>query len=181
MHASRRASRIALLGALLLLLVSSPAPVRGQGAPCTGTEHRAFDFWAGRWDVHVPDGRLAGHNTIEPMLNGCVLHEHYTTPTGYEGESFNVYDASRGVWHQTWVDNGGTLLTLEGTFDGERMVLAGRTRNAQGAVTLQRITWSRVDGDPDRVRQLWETSTDDGATWTVAFDGLYTRAEGSAP
>ena len=180
MHASRRASRLALPGALLLL-TCLPAPSSAQAAPCAGEAHRAFDFWAGRWEVHAPDGRLAGHNTIEPMLNGCVLHEHYTTPSGYEGESFNVYDAGRGVWHQTWVDNGGTLLTLEGTFDYEKMVLAGGTQDAQGIVTLQRITWSRVNSDPNRVRQLWEASTDGGETWTVAFDGLYTRVEGTRP
>ena len=164
-----------------LILAVLPAPLWSQTAPCTSGDYRAFDFWAGSWDVHVPDGRLAGHNTIESSLNGCVLHEHYTTPSGYEGESFNVYDASRGVWHQTWVDNGGTLLILEGGFDGERMVLEGTTQDTAGVVTLQRITWTRVDGDPDRVRQFWEASTDGGTTWTVSFDGLYTRADGGTP
>jgi hypothetical protein len=46
-----------------------------------------------------------------------------------------------------------------------------------GASSQQRITWSLVDGDPDRVRQLWESKQGDGE-WTVAFDGLYTRSEG---
>jgi hypothetical protein len=31
------------------------------------------------------------------------------------------------------------------------------------------------------VRQLWETSTDDGKTWTVAFDGIYRRAATPSP
>ena len=36
---------------------------------------------------------------------------------------------------------------------------------------MQRITWSKnADGT---VRQLWESSTDGGTTWTVAFDGTY--------
>jgi hypothetical protein len=175
-----RPCRLVLLPALLILS-SVPSPAWSQGTPCTDAEHRAFDFWAGSWEVRIPDGRLAGHNTIEVSLNGCVLHEHYTTPKGYEGESFNVFDASRGVWHQTWVDNGGALLTLEGAFDGEKMVLEGTTQDAAGAVTLQRITWSRVDGDPDRVRQLWEASSDSGSTWTVAFDGLYIRMSQETP
>jgi hypothetical protein len=161
--------------AVVLVLMAIPAPAWSQGSPCTGEDHRAFDFWAGTWEVRAPDGRLVGHNTIAASLQGCVLHEHYTTPGGYEGESFNVFDASRRVWHQTWVDNGGMLLTLEGGFAGGKMVLEGRTRDAAGAVTLQRITWSRVGDDPDQVRQLWEASKDDGATWTVAFNGLYTR------
>lgn len=42
-----------------------------------------------------------------------------------------------------------------------------------GAPTLQRITWSVEPGGS--VRQLWESSTDGGTTWTVAFDGRYVR------
>jgi hypothetical protein len=38
---------------------------------------------------------------------------------------------------------------------------------------VQRITWSReADGS---VRQLWESSSDGGRTWTAAFDGIYTH------
>ena len=40
-----------------------------------------------------------------------------------------------------------------------------------GKPLRQRITWSKLDGG--RVRQLWESSTDDGRTWSVAFDGTY--------
>jgi hypothetical protein len=57
------------------------------------------------------------------------------------------------------------------------MVLQGETVGRDGASSQQRITWSLVDGDPDRVRQLWESKQGDGE-WTVAFDGLYTRSEG---
>ncbi|NNF27658.1 MAG: hypothetical protein HKN73_10605, partial [Gemmatimonadetes bacterium] len=115
--------------------------------------------------------QIAGHNRITREVGGCVLHERYTTPQGYQGESFNIYVASRGVWHQTWVDNGGLLLTLEGTYSGGRMVLEGTTQSQNGA-SQQRITWSVIDEGPN-VRQLWETSTDGGATWTTAFDGTY--------
>ena len=38
--------------------------------------------------------------------------------------------------------------------------------------TLNRITWTPLPAG--QVRQLWETSSD-GKSWTVAFDGLYTR------
>ena len=44
---------------------------------------------------------------------------------------------------------------------------------ADGASTVQRITWSP---EPDKsVRQVWETSKDGGATWAAVFDGRYTR------
>lgn len=159
--------------ALLALLLAVPGAA--QSAPCATADHRAFDFWVGTWEVHAPGGRVMGRNTIERKMGGCVLHERYATPAGYEGESLNIFDSSRGVWHQTWTDNGGLLLLLEGGMEGGAMVMEGETTNAAGSVTRQRITWSVVDGDPDRVRQHWESSTDGGETWSTAFDGLYLR------
>ena len=125
--------------------------------------------------VRSARGVLAGHNTLTRELGDCVLHEHYTTPSGYEGQSLNMYDASRGVWHQTWTDNTGLLLVLEGGYEGEAMVMQGETFGPDGAATLNRISWSRIDGSPDRVRQLWESSTDGGTTFTTGFDGTYIR------
>lgn len=143
-------------------------------APCEGTAHRAFDFWLGTWNVHTPDGKLAGTNRIEREYGGCVLHERYDTGRGYSGESLNIYDAPRKVWHQTWVDTAGTLLLLEGGLREGRMVLEGRTLGADGATTKHRISWTpNADGS---VRQLWE-STDAKGQWGTAFDGRYTRKE----
>jgi hypothetical protein len=122
-----------------------------------------------------PDGSLVGTNSITSILNGCSLHERYSTPTGYAGESFNIYDGSRGVWHQTWVDMTGALLVLEGGFRDGAMVMQGETRAGDGSKVLNRISWSLVEGDPDRVRQYWETSGDGGESWSPAFDGLYLR------
>jgi hypothetical protein len=76
------------------------------------------------------------------------------------------------VWHQTWVDSGGLLLTLEGRWDGKNMVLEGISPRPDGTLAKQRITWTpNPDGS---VRQLWETADAQGA-WTVAFDGKYTK------
>ncbi|MGD2068841.1 MAG: hypothetical protein PVI57_09245 [Gemmatimonadota bacterium] len=167
------------LGPVVLALLATGLPgaasAQDPTPPCQAPEHRQFDFWAGEWDVYRPDGQQAGHNTITVEMNGCVLHESYDGGGGYHGESFNAWDAGRGVWHQTWVDNGGLLLRLEGGFSDGQMVLEGRTVGADGAESMHRITWSRIDGDSDRVRQLWETSRDGGETWSVAFDGEYRR------
>ena len=168
-----------VLALTMLTAGATPTGARAQAPACDTEQHRAFDFWIGDWEVRVPNGNVAGNNSIRRLMGGCVLHEHYTTPAGYEGESLNMFDASRGVWHQTWTDNGGLLLLLEGGVHDGRMVMQGPTVDAEGAVTLNRITWSRVDDDPDRVRQHWETSTDDGATWSTAFDGLYVRKDGT--
>ena len=137
-----------LLGFVLLFLITSIS----QAVPCGGPENRQFDFWVGDWQVHKPDGSFAGMNRVTLEYGGCVVHEHYATGRGYSGESLNIYDAGRKVWHQTWVDDSGLLLILEGHWDGRNMVLEGIGAGVDGALTKQRITWSpSPDGS---VRQL---------------------------
>jgi len=143
-----------------------------SAAACSAPEHRQFDFWVGDWQVYRPDGKYAGRNRITSEYGGCVIHEHYDTQRGYSGESLNSYDAARKVWHQTWTDDSGLLLTLEGKFDGKSMILEGVSPDAKGVMTKQRITWTpNSDGT---VRQLWESADEKGA-WTVAFDGKYVK------
>ncbi|MBA2459979.1 MAG: hypothetical protein H0V43_13625 [Gemmatimonadales bacterium] len=161
-----------------LLLLLPPMPALGQASspranPCGAPEHRQFDFWIGQWEVQLPDGSKAGTNRIEPILGGCALRESWSGMAGGTGHSYNVYDRSRKLWHQTWVDSRGNLLQLEGGFVGGRMTLQGKSRHSTGAPVLNRIVWWMTA--PGRVRQLWETSQDGGTTWTVAFDGRYIK------
>lgn len=147
-------------------------PAAPPPPPCTAPEHRQFDFWLGEWQVEAR-GSVAGENRITRLYGDCGLREEYRTANGaYVGTSFNLWDASRRLWHQTWVDNQGLLLLLDGRFEKGSMRLEGRTPIA-GGEQIDRITWTP---NPDgTVRQLWEQSRDGGATWTTAFDGLYRR------
>ena len=166
-------SRYRLLFGLLFLCSFFSAAHAQPPAPCRDAEYRQFDFWVGNWEVFRLDGKLAGTNSITKEYGGCVVHERYVTPGRYTGESLNSYDPARKVWHQTWVDNSGTLLLLEGQFNGKSMVLEGRTIDGAAKEIKHRITWTpNADGT---VRQLWE-STDDKGARTVVFDGLYKRA-----
>ena len=156
------------------------APLAGQQGrpPCAGEENRQFDFWVGDWDVTVVGtGQVAGTNSITRILGGCVLLEEYETPSGYSGKSYNAYDRATGRWHQTWVDNGGLVLKLDGGLVDGRMVLTGPGRSAQGVDILNRITWT--PHDDGSVQQTWDTSTDGGGTWTNVFDGMYRSKSGS--
>lgn len=148
------------------------ASTAAAAGACDGSAHRQFDFWLGEWNVRTPDGNLVGVNSITGESGGCVLHERYSTGRGYSGESLNIYDAARKVWHQTWVDTSGTLLLLEGGLRRGSMVLEGQTVGANGQVTRHRITWT--PGADGSVRQYWE-STDGDGQWRTAFDGFYTR------
>ena len=147
------------------------APCVGLAA-CEAPEHRQFDFWLGEWNVFGPRGRQAGTNVITRGYGGCVIHERYTTPGAYAGESLSAYDEGRKGWHQTWVDNGGMLLRLDGRFEAGRMRLEGQTTDKDGKATKHRVTWTpQADGT---VRQHWEQSVTEGE-WTTAFDGTYRR------
>lgn len=138
--------------------------------PCIAAEYRHFDFWLGDWDVTAPaNPGTVSRNRISRINDGCTVLEQYTTPSGYVGTSLNFYDATRKVWHQTWIDNQGGGLFIEGGLVGESMVLSttGDTAN------VQRITWTPL---PDgRVRQHWESTTDSGKTWSTQFDGYYSK------
>jgi len=163
-------SRAAML-TLIMLTSASCAPAFAASA-CDTPEHRAFDFWLGDWMVTKADGKPAGINHISAEYDGCVVHERYDVASGYRGESLNIYDVGRKLWHQTWVDNSGLLLRLEGGLREGSMVLEGQTTGADGQITLHRITWTpHVDGS---VRQLWQSTNQDGL-WQAVFEGRYEK------
>lgn len=142
--------------------------------PCIDPEFHQFDFWIGTWEVRTPDGKIAGTNRIEAILDGCVLQETWRGAKGMQGSSLNMYVPATKQWHQTWMDQQGTLLLLDGSFRDGAMVMTGEAPSTTrpGTTARQRITWTpSKDGS---VRQVWETSQD-GQTWTTVFDGRYTR------
>ena len=155
---------------------TAPEPAAPKAPACSAPEHRQFDFWLGEWEVRNPAGKLLGENRITSMHKGCVLFENYRAGE-FSGSSLNVYDVDRRKWHQTWTDSSGGLLVIEGGIVDGKMILAGETADPEkpGTKVDNRITWQAL---PDgRVRQLWETSSDRGATWTTAFDGYYAKRQ----
>ena len=180
----RFAVRLSVLMFAALPFAAAPSPAAAQaGAPqapaCSAPEHRQFDFWLGDWQVEVP-GKPTNKSRITRLFGACGIREEYWAGGGqYEGSSFNMYDAPRRVWHQTWVDNQGGLLALEGGLRGASMVLEGKQPGPQGGEQTSRITWTpNADGT---VRQLWEISADAGKSWTTAFDGLYRHPPAGPP
>ncbi|MGH7130066.1 MAG: hypothetical protein ACREIV_15955 [Planctomycetaceae bacterium] len=167
-----------VLFAFLLAVATAAAQSTeaGEAAPaaaCDAVEHHQFDFWIGEWEVRSPEGELAGHNSIRRIAGSCGLLEDWHGADGSAGMSINAWDAGRGAWTQRWV-GAGSILWIEGKFDGERMTLSGPRRTRRGEV-LDRITWTPLaDGG---VRQHWEVSADGGRSWTDLFVGVYFRAE----
>jgi hypothetical protein len=166
-----------LTAALLLGSLSMPDAVRAEpvkSVKCGSPEFRQFDFWAGDWDTYdldAPD-KIVARNRVEIILDGCALREVYDQSDGLHGESLNIWDPARKVWHQTWVTNHGQLLVLEGRMRGDRMILEGSQPTAAGRPGRLRATWQpRKDG----VRETAELSTDGGKTWKPLFDIVFRR------
>jgi len=165
-----------LLAVLTLVFVArlgaEDAPAVPKGPPPPPPEARQFDFWVGEWEVTGPQGKVVGHSRVELILNDRVIQEHWTGAGGFGGTSLNLYDAEAKVWRQFWTDQTGGTLQLTGGLVHGSMVLE-QTSTADGATTVDRITWTpNADGS---VRQLWEKTTDNRQTWTAAFDGLYRK------
>jgi hypothetical protein len=188
-------STIALASLAAFSLVASPLCAGAQSAapaaapsaaaaaqspppkPCATRQDRQFDFWLGKWNVtDNATGKPDGTNDVTSELKGCVLQEHWigAGPNGPRGTSFNHYDPARKLWHQTWVDDGGGILYLDGGLKNGSMVLSGARIGRAGKRVIDRITFTpRPDGS---VRQWWQVSRDGGKTWTTSFDGIYRKA-----
>jgi hypothetical protein len=179
MTSSAFAARL-LVVFVLLGGAGASTPLRGQTAPparsrCDTPEFRQFDFWVGDWNVTSGD-QPVGTNLVTLEEDGCVVHEHWTGARGGTGQSFNYYDRVDRQWHQQWVSNSGNVLDLAGTLAGGTLTLHGERRQPDGSLLRHRLSF-RANSD-GTVRQLWETSSDSGATWAVSFDGLYRKKKG---
>ena len=151
-------------------------------APCSAPQYKEFDFWVGEWEVRSAAGQLLGRNRITKKYGGCVVVEEWEGAAGGGGTSFNFYDQPTMQWHQFWVDATGTNwlssdkqgnpVTLRGGLRDGAMVLTSHP-DTLPSIGLTRATWRPL---PDAgVRQMFESSTDGGKTWTTSFDGFYRK------
>ena len=118
--------------------------------------------------------RKVGDNSITMAVGGCAIHENYTTQGNYAGQSINFYDPIDKKWHQHWVGSGGDVYNyLETKREEGLLQFESKFMGSQGAISFSRLTFTlNEDGS---VRQLFESSTDEGKTWNSAFDGLYKK------
>jgi tetratricopeptide (TPR) repeat protein len=151
------------------------AAMEANSEPCRHSESaRQLDFWIGSWDVYNPSGQLIGENIVEPMLKDCALLENWTGAGGSSGKSLNFYDPQRETWRQVWVSDQGNILDYrQGELRDGSMHFRGITLDARGDTTLQKLIFTPVSADT--VRQVFETSTDGGTSWTTGFVGIYVR------
>ncbi|MBC2846664.1 tetratricopeptide repeat protein [Winogradskyella flava] len=138
--------------------------------PCKfDSNYRKFDFWLGEWDVYVQGQKIA-ESSITNTNGDCGILENWR-PTGNNGgNSISYYDSTDKKWKQNWVAGSGVshYEETENYTGGDMQMIA------QGNGNWFRMIWTHNKND-DSVRQTLESSTDEGKTWTMSFDGLYKR------
>ncbi len=165
---------IAVLFATTTGVATRPTTAAQSTSPtvaCTAPEYHQLDFWIGDWDAYDvgEPAKPVARTRVDRLLDGCVFKENYQGVNGGEGQSFSIYDATRKLWHQSWVTNRGKLLVIEGQFQNGEMVLSGTDYFTAGHPIVRGV-WKREDGG---VRETAVTSTDDGVTWKPLFDLIF--------
>ena len=146
--------------------------------PCSlDPKARAFDFWIGEWDAYITGTqKLAGHSVIQAASGGCMLLENWTSAKArYTGKSMNFIDAATGKWQQVWVgsEGGGQHVFVNGEYRDSAMRFDFEQKSPDGRPQKGRFTFfNQASG---QVRQLNETSDDDGKTWKTQYDLTYIR------
>lgn len=146
------------------------APPAGPG--CNAPEYRRLDFKLGEFEVTGMEGARAGDSRVESILGGCMLVEHWHGAISGYGQSIFYYDRKDQRWHSTFINDDGDVLVMDGVFAGDTLVFRGAAAIADFN-GLHRMSWSPLPGGG--VKQYWEFSADNGATWKTIHIGYYAR------
>jgi hypothetical protein len=166
---------VALTGAGSSIADPAHSEPASASAACAAADYHRLDFWIGDWDTFEPEtpgGASIARAHVDPIAQGCALHELYEQTDGLVGDSILSFDPVRKQWQQTWVTNHGGLMVIVGNFKDGALVLEGESHLADGRSIVQRITWKAQD---DGVRESAVLSKDQGKTWAPAFDVLFVK------
>jgi len=160
---------------------AAPPPVTPASAHCSAAQFHQMDFWIGDWDTFetdTPGGPSEARAHVDPIAQGCAIHELYEQTDGLIGDSILSYDPVRKQWQQTWVTNRGSIMVIAGNEKDGAMILVGESHLADGKSVMQRITWTAQEKG---VRESAVLSKDQGKTWTPAFDVMFRKHRENHP
>lgn len=140
----------------------------------------ALDFWVGSWkcsgESYGPNGKTThteGTNKITRTFGGHVIQENFKGQ-GFDGMSVSVFEPNSKTWRQTWVDNQGGYIPLRGGKVDDKVILQtlsqAKQPDASSRMVFYNIQKDSFDWD-------WESTTDGGKTWNLAWRVHYTRAK----
>ena len=141
---------------------------------CSFPEASQFDFWVGEWDAIYSDTLKPAYNKITKPYDNCIIEENFSDPnSGFKGKSVSGYDPQTKKWQQTWVDNQGAYIALTGEFKDGKMQLNNEILKQDGEKVLQRMLFYNISGGS--FDWSWDSSVDDGKSWTVNWKIHYVR------
>ncbi len=151
--------------------VYSDAPA---GPYSTNPESRALDFWLGDWNIAGPGSSATAESSVTAVLDKCIIVETWDGGRGHIGENWFGYNADDKSWHGMFADNQGRVhVFVNGKVASGSAEFVGSSHGTDGETIVNRVRIVRIG--PDRVEQIWEKSSDHGATWTTEFRGEYSR------
>lgn len=142
---------------------------RACGAPAYG----GLDFWIGEWAVYDADRVRVGTDTVQKSADGCSIAETWNGTLGDSGRSLNFFDVRANRWNQVWIGDTGGIVQQSGQEIEGKIQFTGQSRRPDGTVVTNRLTLAPLEDG--RLRQLAETSTDNGRTWVTQFDFTFVR------
>ncbi len=175
--------RSLLAGGVTALALLASAPVMAQDAAptCDAPEYRQLDFWVGEWDVTWVDGDTgeigAGTNVITRTLDGCVIEERFDggDSVPLRGMSVSTYHRQKEEWRQLWLDNTGAYLPFAGGPVRDRFILTLDRPADEADAAYRRMVWENIG--PDSLDWRWQSSADEGATWSDLWHIRYVRQD----
>ena len=140
----------------------------------TNPENRQLDFWLGEWNIAGPGSSPSATSTVTAVLDKCIIVENWDGGRGHKGENWFGYSPDDKSWHGMFADNKGRVhIFIDGKVASGSAEFSGPSRRANGETILNRVRIVRIG--PNKVEQIWEKSSDSGATWTTEFRGEYSR------
>lgn len=173
---SQRLRNILLLLAIAgwFLLTTTPALAADDSEPCSANwESRQLDFWLGDWNVTYPGMPGSARSQVSLDLDKCLLVESWDGGKGHRGKNLFAHRSDDDHWYGMFADNQGRVHVFEGKVAPGSAEFTGPSRGRNGQMVLNRIRVVRLGAN--QVDQSWEKSTDSGVTWTMEFDGAYSR------
>ncbi len=145
-----------------------------DSGPCSAnSESRQLDFWLGDWTVTYPGMPGSAASKVDLHLDKCLVVESWDGGKGHSGRNMFAYSSDDKSWHGMFADNQGRVHIFQGKVAQGLAEFTGPSRGPKGQTVLNRIKVVRLAAN--KVEQSWEKSTDNGATWTMEFQGQYSR------
>lgn len=143
------------------------------GSCSANPESRQLDYWLGDWTISGPGASANAVSKVYATLDQCMIVESWDGGRGHKGRNMFAYSSDDKSWHGMFADNQGRVHVFQGKAASDAAEFVGPSRGASGETDLNRIRIIRIN--PDKVEQVWEKSTDNGATWKEEFRGKYQR------